>query len=399
MNICGIVCEYNPFHNGHLYQIEETKRRGADGIVCVMSGNFVQRGDFAIMPKSARALTAIASGADVVVELPVPWAIASAERFAFGAVSVLHSLGVVSGISFGAECGDTEKLFKAAKILSDKDFDSKIMSEYTDGISYAKARGRALSRIDKDLSPLIETANNILAIEYLKAILRLGSKISPIVIERKGAEHDSASFSENIASASFIRELIERGEDISQFIPASALKIYSEEAKKGCAPIFLSAADSAIMSALKRMTVSDFTKYGDVSEGLQFRLFDAVSKSRNTDEAIALVKTKRYAHARIRRIFLNAFLDVDSSLSLGQVPYARLLAFNDRGREIIKKAKKASEIPIITRPSSIKNEDGKLQSLLALERRADDIYSLFMKCPASQGSTFTQSPIYVQTEN
>ena len=396
MNICGIVCEYNPFHNGHLYQIEETRRREADGIICVMSGNFVQRGDFAIMPKTARAASAVRSGADVVIELPVPWAISSAERFAAGAVSVLDALGVVSSISFGAECADKKKLLRIAKIFTDKDFDAKIMEEYSSGISFAAARERALAKVDSSLSPLIAEANNILAIEYLKAITRLNSPIHPIVIERTGASHDSTQASESIASASYIRELISRGEDFSKFVPRSSAMLFEEEAEKGTAPVFSSVADRAIMSVLKRLTPEDFAKYGDVSEGLEFRLFDAVEKSHSVADAVDLVKTKRYAHARIRRIFLNAFLDTDSSLSLGHVPYARILAFNDRGREIIKKAKKLSKIPVITRPSSIKNEDERLQALFALERRADDIYSLFMKAPISQGSTFTQSPIYIE---
>ncbi len=395
MNICGIVCEYNPFHNGHLYQIEETKRRGADGIVCVMSGNFVQRGDFAIMPKMSRAEAAVRSGADVVIELPVPWAISSAERFAYGAVSVLDALGVVSSISFGAECDDEKKLLEIAKIFTDKCFDEKVMEEYSTGFSYAKARERALAKINKSLSPLIAKANNILAVEYLKAIRRLKSDISPIVITRAGADHDSTQISGNIASASYIRELIARGEDLGKLLPPASATLFLEESEKGSAPVFSATADSAVMSVLKRLMPEDFTKYGDVSEGLHFRLFDAVSKSHSLEGAISLAKTKRYAHARIRRIFLNAFLDIDAALSLSAVPYARILAFGDRGREIIKKAKKLSEIPIITRPSSIKNEDERLQSLFALERRADDIYSLFMKTPAGQGSAFTQSPVYV----
>ena len=273
------------------------------------------------------------------------------------------------------------------------------MEEYTDGISYAKARERALAKIDKTLASLLREANNILAIEYLKACLRLGYSPSPIVTERIGAGHDSVDFSEGIASASYIRKLIENKEEFAEFVPAQAMSLYRQETEKGSAPVFTSSADSAIMSVLKRMAPEDFTKYGDVSEGLEFRLFEAIAKSCSVANAIDLAKTKRYAHARIRRIFLNAFLDVDTSLSLRSVPYARILAFNDRGREIIKKAKRFSEIPIITRPSSIKNEDERLKSLFALERRADDIYSLFMKGPVSQGNTFTQSPIYIKSEN
>lgn len=396
MNICGIVCEYNPFHNGHLYQLNEAKRRGADGIVCVMSGNFVQRGDFAIMQKSARAEAAVLNGADVVIELPLPWAVASAERFAFGAVSILSSLGVVTHLSFGAESDDTSMLLQAAKTLTGDEFNSALLREYSGGISYAKARELALAGFDENLARLITTPNNILAVEYLKAILRLGSDISPIAVARRGAAHDEGSASDGIASASFIRDSIENDGDFSSFLPERSLDIYIREKKNGNAPVLIKSADRAIMSVLKRISAEEFAKYGDVSEGLEYRLFDAVSKSTSLDEAISLAKTKRYAHSRIRRIFLNAFLGVKASAVCEPVPYARILAFSDRGRDIIKSAKSLAKIPIITRPSSIKAESEKAYNLLALERRADDIYSLFMDAPLPQGSTFTRSPVYVK---
>ncbi len=395
MNICGIVCEYNPFHNGHLFHIQETRRRGADGIVCVMSGNFVQRGDFAIMQKHARAEAAVRSGADVVIELPLPWAVSSAEHFAYGAMSILHSLGVVTAISFGAENDDVPRLLSLAEILASGELDDLILSEYSSGIPYAKAREQALEKIDPNLSKLIKTPNNILAIEYLKALIRLKSSITPMAIPRTGAEHDGSEISNGIASASYIRELLSHGGDISQLMPPSASDIYIRETENGNAPVFIKSADTSILSVLKKFKPEDFAKYSDISEGLEFRLVDAISKSRSLSEATELTKTKRYAHSRIRRIFLNAFLGVESYHSEDEPPYARILAFNDTGRDIIKSAKKVSKIPVITRPSSIKFESKKAKDLLALERRADDIYSLFMKSPIQQGSTFTRSPVYV----
>lgn len=396
MNICGIVCEYNPFHNGHLFHIQETRRRGADGIVCVMSGNFVQRGDFAIMQKYARAEAAVRAGADVVIELPLPWALSSAERFAYGAMSILHLLGVITSVSFGAENDDVPRLLSLAEILASGELDNLILSEYSSGIPYAKAREQAIEKIDSNLSQLIKTPNNILAIEYLKALIRLKSNITPIAVPRTGADHDGSEINDGIASASYIRELLSRGGDISQFIPTCAFNIYMRETANGNAPIFIKSADISILSSLKKFAPEDFAKYSDVSEGLEFRIFDAVSKSRSLNEAVELTKTKRYAHARIRRIFLNAFLGVESYHSEGVPAYARILAFNDAGRDIIKSAKKSSQIPIITRPSSIKSESKKAKDLLALERRADDIYSLFMPSPIQQGNTFTRSPVYVK---
>lgn len=395
MNICGIVCEYNPFHNGHLYQISEARRAGADAIVCVMSGNFVQRGDFAIMQKHARAEAAVRCGADVVIELPVPYAVSSAEFFAFASVSIFEKLGIVTSISFGAECDSATDLSKLSEVLASGELDEEILKEYSTGISYATARENAIRKKYPDLADILSTPNNILAIEYLKALSRLNSKITPIPVKRFAVQHDEASPSGEFASASYIRELIHVKAEISSFLPTDVLEIYNNEQRNGHAPLNIANASSAILSALKRLSAEDFKKYADVSEGLHNRLYDAVSRSSTFDEAITNAKTKRYAHSRIRRIFLNAFLDIEASLANSPVPYARILAFNEKGREILKLAKKTSDIPIITKPSSIKFESKEARDLLALERRVDDIYSLFMDTPINQGSTLKTSPIFI----
>ncbi|MBE6911682.1 MAG: nucleotidyltransferase family protein [Ruminococcaceae bacterium] len=393
MNICGIICEYNPFHNGHLLHIEKTKKELDCGIVCVMCGNYVQRGSLALLRKNARAEAAILSGADVVIELPLPWTISTAERFAHGAVSVFNALGTITHLSFGAENNDTAALQKVAEILCDDDFDNRIMNHYGDGISYATAREKAMSETSPTYAKLLKSPNNILGIEYLKVLIKLKSNILPFSIPRSGAEHDSTAHSSDIASASFIREKANTGEDISHFLPPSSREIYERESHCGHTLISKSDIDRAILISLKKLTVDDFLRYGDVSEGLQHRLFEAVAKCNTLDAAIEYAKTKRYTHARIRRCFLNAFLGVENHLCREDVPYARVLAFNDRGRDILKLSKKASKIPIITKPASIKKEDEKLYKLFALESRADDIYSLFMKNPVEQGRTFKDSPI------
>ena len=395
MNICGIVCEYNPFHNGHLYQINEARKAGADAIVCVMSGNFVQRGDFAIMQKHARAEAAVRCGADVVIELPLPYAVSSAEFFAFGAVSILEKLGIVTSISFGAECDSVTDLSKLSDVLVSGELDEEIIEEYSKGISYATARENAVRKKHPHLADILSAPNNSLAIEYLKALSQLSSKITPMPVKRFAVQHDELSPSAGYASASYIRGLIHAKEDFSSFLPNVVSEIYRNEHKNGHAPLNIANASSAIMSALKRLSAEDFKKYADVSEGLHNRLCDAVSKSSTLDEAITNAKTKRYAHSRIRRIFLNAFLDIEAKLANSPVPYARILAFNEKGREVLRLAKKTSEIPIITKPSAIKFESKEARDLLALERRADDIYSLFMETPTNQGSTLSTSPIFI----
>ncbi len=392
MRICGIVCEYNPFHNGHLHHITMTRRQGFDAVVCVMSGNFVQRAEFAIMPKSARAQAAVNSGADLVIELPLPFAIASAERFATGAVSILDSLGCVSHISFGAEAADITALSEAAEILSDSSIFEAIKAESTKGVSFAAARERAVAKISKQASALLTSPNNILAIEYIKALKALRSSVLPIAVPRLGAAHDGDTATDGFASASKIRELIKNGEDFSDFVPDEAFKIITRELEDGHSPVFPESIDRAILASLKKLSPEDFCRYGDVSEGLEFRLYDAVQSSSSLSEATERAKTKRYAHSRIRRAFLNAFLDIPNSLAKEAPPYARVLAMTDTGREIIKLCKKTSKIPIITKSASIKNESEKAKSLLALESRSDDIYSLFMKNPLRQGFTYTNTP-------
>ncbi len=395
MNIYGIVCEYNPFHNGHLYQLEEIKSRGADAIICVMSGNFVQRGDLAIMQKHARAEVAVRCGADIVLELPLPYALSSAERFAFGAVSILENLGVVSYLAFGAETDNINELIRAATLLGSGELDSAITEELSKGVSYAAARESALYKKDKTLAELIKTPNNILAVEYLKALFLLKSDISPVAIKRVGTAHDAETSSGAFSSASHIRELILKNENVNDLLPVSCAEILNREASLGHAPVNISNASISILSTLKRLSPEDFKRYSDVSEGLENRLFDAVSASTSLEEAISIAKTKRYTHSRIRRILINAFLDIKSELVTAPPPYVKLLAFSDAGRAILKQIKTSSEIPVITKPASIKNESEPAKSLLALEKRADDIYSLFMKKPVEQGGALKKSPVFI----
>ena len=397
MNICGIICEYNPFHNGHLLHIKKAKEELNAPVVCVMSGNYVQRGDISIMHKSARAEAAVRCGADLVVELPLPWSIATAELFAHGAVSLFNSLGSITHLSFGSECGDINKLREAAKILCSDKLDELIQKHYTDGISYATAREKAVSVLSPSSASLLRSPNNILAIEYLKALIKSDSDILPHTVRRTGAGHDEAVPSDNIASASLIRGRIADKKDFSSFMPKASYEIYKREAELGHTPISDDIIGRIVLASLKKLTPDDFSLFCDVSEGLEYRLYDAVQKSSNLNDAVTSAKTKRYALSRIRRCLLNAFLGVENSLCKENAPYARILAFNENGRDILHSLKKKSEIPIITKPASVKKEDEKLCKLFALENRADDIYSLFIKNPTEQGNTFRSSPIYVES--
>jgi len=273
VNIAGIVCEYNPFHKGHEYQIAETRRiLGADsGIVCVMSGDFVQRGEFAVFPKHARAKAAVKCGADLVVELPVPWAAASAEKFALGAVSVLAGSGVCSHLSFGSETGDISGLEETVGILSDPKINEKIAGYLQDGISYAAARQKAAEEIAGKNIGHLKSPNDILAVEYIKAIKALGVNIEPMAVRRIGAKHDGET-ENGFASASFIRESLLNGEDIKDFLPEKAFSVFSREIEEGRGPVTLENAEVAILSRLRAMTEEEYNSLPENSEGLANRL-------------------------------------------------------------------------------------------------------------------------------
>ena len=223
VNIAGIVCEYNPMHKSHEYHIAKTRELlGPDcGIICVMSGNFVQRGDFAVMNKFARARAAVLCGADLVIELPVPWCVSTAEKFATGAVSILDNIGVCTHISFGSETGELEPLREIANYLLDPEIDGLIKDGLKKGVSYAAARQRALENLMGRKVPELSSPNDILAIEYLKALETLESDINPLAVKREGAEHDS-DYDDEFVSASFLREKLFLGENIDSYISDGA---------------------------------------------------------------------------------------------------------------------------------------------------------------------------------
>ena len=376
MNIAGIICEYNPMHKGHAYHIAETKK-SCDGVVCVMSGDFVQRGEAAIFSKHLRAKAAILCDADLVVELPVPYSCASAERFAKGGVEILSSLGVVNTLSFGAECDDINTLKKAADILNSPDFFEKVAVKLKDGISFARARDAVLCETDPALGDIISKPNNLLAIEYLRF---LPDSMNALAVKRVGVNHDENLPCGEFASASLIREMILNGEDISRFVPSVT---------ENYAPVLLD--DKIILSYLKRLRVDDLKNVPDVTEGLESRLFKAIKEASTLDELYASVKTKRYALSRVRRIVLNAYLGISKDEVNSSPTYARVLAMNDTGKKILAKAKRVSSIPIITKPAQGKGISSFEKSVLC-----SDLYALFSK--NNEISEWQRSP-FIWCEN
>ena len=376
MVVAGIIAEYNPFHSGHLKLLNSLRSAGATHIAVVMSGNFVQRGEAALLSKWARAKQAVLCGADLVVELPLPWSVAGAEKFASGGISILTALGA-DIVGFGSECGDICKLKSASEALFSASLHEKIRKELNAGATFAAARQSAVEELfGKDTSDLLRHPNNILGIEYLKAIKKLGSSIEPFTVKRTGASHDALDPNCNTPSSRMLRNMIKNNLDFGTFMPESAYNIIKHEIESGHAPASLSFIERGILAKLRMMHKSDFLNLPDISEGLENRVFASVKRAVTLNELYSLIKTKRYTHARIRRIILSAFLGINASFSENSPPYIRVLGIGKNGADILRKTKKISALPIVTRYSDIKFLDKRAADILGLENKASDIFSL-----------------------
>lgn len=373
MKLIGIIAEYNPFHNGHKLHIAESKKQVPEdtATVCVMSGDFVQRGEAAVFSKYARAEAAVRSGADLVFELPLPWSLSSAEGFARGAVGILGALGCVSYLSFGSECGDLNILSSLATAIMDPGLDEKIRDKLETGISYAAARQQALSDEIGSLASYLETPNNLLAVEYLKAIYSQRLRIEPITVVRTGAAHDAPG-----GSASDIRNLIKTGASIKPYVPHEAVKVIRRETEQGRGPVFMEMLESAILSRFRMMDEQQFQAIPDAAEGLGNRLCAAARQETTLDGILSAAKTKRYALSRLRRMSLCAALGVKAGQSEGIAPYTRVLAANEKGRQALKLISEKTTIPIVTKPAAIKELSEECRQLFELESAAHDLYVL-----------------------
>ena len=398
MKTAGIICEYNPFHRGHAWQIGEARRLlGAEtAVVCAMSGDFVQRGDFAVMRARARAEAAVRGGADLVLELPLPWAISSAEGFARGGAAVLEAAGLVDTLVFGSECGDTMRLRRTAEALLSGDFSEKLRERLAEGTSFAAAReaaARALVGADADV---LRQPNDILGVEYCKALLQSGSAIEPLALPRRAVGHNDGAAA-GFASASHIRELLVRGEDASSFLTEESAAVYARERAAGRAPVTMANAERAMLSRLRMMDEADFARYDGGNEGLYRRFADAARTAPSIDALLSAVKTKRYAYARLRRLLLAAYLGAAAEDVPQRMPYLRVLAFNERGRALLKRMKQTARVPVLIRSADVRTLDASAQRLFALTVRAEDQYALAYPAlaAAAGGSAWMSGPVIV----
>ncbi len=377
MRTASLICEYDPFHNGHKYMLDSIRKLGYDCIIACMSGNFTQRGEPAAFEKHTRAKAALACGADIVIELPVTYACAGAERFAFGGVTLLDSTGIVDSIFFGSECGDTGLLKRAAGAAEDDSVKNALGSYLSQGMTFALAREKAVCEIfGEDVSSVLREPNNILACEYIKALAAIRSGIVPQTVLRVGASHDGETPEGKFASASYIRSRISAGQDFEEFVPEKALEIFSSAP---CSGKRLEDFEPAAVYRLRTMAKEDYSKLPDMSEGLENRFYKASRTSRSVKEFLEAAKCKRYTLSRIRRSVMHAVLMLTYDECLIPPQYIRLLGFSERGREVLHGMKKRSSLPIITRHADRAKLSGDGKKLFDIEERCDDIYSLMMQ--------------------
>lgn len=397
MNVYAVVSEYNPFHSGHKYLIDKAREYGATHIVAIMGGHFLQRGDVSVTDKWTRSAQAMKSGVDLVIELPVAYACASAETFALGAVEIANAIGCVNNIIFGSECGNIKELQFVATAINSKEFKKEFKNQVSKGVSYPRAMQKtSLLLYGQSRSDILSSPNNTLGIEYIKAIQKTGSAVKPVTVERKGAGHDSMEAKAGIASATYIRNLLSDNiSEYEKFIPEAGREILKSAVNKnGIANI--KNGEKALMYVLRNMSIKDISELPDVTEGLENRIYKMVRKSRTVEEAIESIKTKRYTRARIRRIFIYALLGIKKKdQNLGDI-YLRVLGFNSKGEEILKTMKATARSPVITNVSRAKtNLSVPLQRLLELDVKATDMYSLFLENPLPCGLDFTRSMIKI----
>lgn len=388
--VLGIIAEYNPFHNGHLYHIKESiEQCGANYVVCVISGNFVQRGNTSIIDKWTKTKMALCNGADLVVELPTVYSTSSAENFAEGAIKILDSLGIVDTISFGMEAKDIATLNNIANVLyqEPKEYVTMLNHELSKGISFPKARENALMMYLNDIkryANVLTGANNILAIEYLKTLKKLKSQLMPIGVQRQKVLYHDEMIVDDFASATAIRKMIatRQFDDIRKVIPRTSYILLAQELKKGHYVLDLSNFQKEILYILRKMTVQEIKELPDVTEGLENAIKNAADSCNNIIDLVNMIKSKRYTQTRIQRILVYALLGINKKMmeaSKKTVPYTRILGYTEKGKRLISEIMQRN--PKLNLVTSVKkfldeNKSKTLKDMLQTDIYATNVYTL-----------------------
>ena len=391
--VLGIIAEYNPFHNGHLYHLDNSKKlTGCNYTIAIMSGNFTQRGSTSIIDKWEKTKIALSNGIDLIIELPVLYSISSAENFADGAIKILNSLGIVDYLSFGSETSNINILNDIANVLYNEpeEYKSILSHELKQGLSFPKARENALLNFlndDSKYRDALSSPNNILGIEYLKALKKYNGAIKPICVKRFESEYNSTNFLNKIASATAIRNLVKNKDFdvIKNLVPYETYSILMENVKNNHVVEDLDVFEKEIIYVLRKMSIEEIINLPDVSEGLEFAIKNAANLCNNINEFMNFVKSKRYTQTRLQRILLYALLGItkkDMEVSKNTIPYVRVLGFNENGKKLISKiSKNNSNLIIITSVKKFidNNIDKNLKILLDKDVFSSNIYTLGFK--------------------
>lgn len=411
MKVCGIIAEYNPFHNGHAYHINKTKEQtNCDAIVAVMSGNFVQRGSPALFDKWTRTKMALENGVDLVIELPVYYATSSAEYFAQGSIGLLDSLGIVDEVSFGAKTEDLDALKRIANILylEPNDYKDLLALELKKGYSFPLARGNALKIFTKKefdakyVSQILMDSNNILGIEYLKALMYNNSSILPNIVLRKGEDYNSLNIVDGVCSATAIREMIfeDKIEELEEVMPKGSFEILSNQIISGKVPMNMSNFEKEIFYVLRKSLAQDLFELADVSEGLENLLKKVSNETVEIEKMIELLKSKRYTRTRIQRILIHALLGITKTEVNNykyNPQYIRVLGFTRNGEKLLSQIYNKSNLPIVTSVSKfLKNANDTGRRMIEKDILATNIYTLGYQIPSYRESNLDYTKQIVQ---
>lgn len=388
MKTAFIIAEYNPFHNGHRYHIEQTKNNGADAVVAIMSGNFVQRGEPACAQKHKRAEATINNGADLVLELPVKYALSSADNFASGGIEIACACGLEGVLSFGASA-DKETLGKLAELKSQL-IDEEI-SEYTlsHGCTYATAVDELLRAhgADEELIFLLGDANNILGIEYIKALKRYENPLEIYPVKRIGAMHESNAPEGSFASGSYIRKLMNAGDEWNNFVPANSISLYENR-------VNFNKFSSLVSGILATKNSETFALCDGVTAGLENRITEAVKNCNSFEETCQYIKSKRYPFSRIRRILCASALGITKQDLQNGPSYIRVLGANSKGRDVLREMKTTASLPVISNLSEITADNKKALRDAELDYLAGKIFNLCLNEPSSGNTEYNIPPYF-----
>jgi predicted nucleotidyltransferase len=388
--VLGIIAEYDPFHRGHLYHLEEAKRvTGAELTVCVMSGGFTQRGDPACFDKYLRAEAAIRNGIDLVVELPFVYACNNAEYFARGAVDILGGLGCVDALSFGSESGDMEGLLTVARILAEDgaELNALISDGMGRGWSYPRARAAAVVAAvsggagekprASSVTRLLSASNDILATEYLRRLISIGSPIEPVAVKRFACAEDGLDAEAGVAGATALRALLAAGEDISAYLPEPTRDVIAEYSRRGVSPVNPETLLALLLWRVITSGPEGLAQIFSATEGLENRLMAAANRASSLKEVVRYTKTRRYTETRVKRLIAHTAVgltkaDMASAAEAGV--YARILAFGESGARLLRRIRKTARIPLITNPNKQLADYPSLGPIARMDRRAAAVY-------------------------